>query len=198
MAQKINVRILALAVVAALLVAATVYDYTRQPANKSGSGQPATEPEKAAAVTESRTAQLVREAVELNYFIAHANQVKERYQSVAVPYAESVATFVTLYPAGESPADAARQRIPQLLPKGVEIKELMIAQANPGDKGVTGLTATLVLNGSDSKAFEDALLTLGNAANGMVWKTLNMVANKEQRTLNASGQLSLLMIEQAE
>lgn len=198
MAQKANARTLALAVAAVLLAAVTAYDYTRQPAEKIDPGQLATEPEKTAAVTVSRTAQLAGEAAELDYFIAHASQVRERYQSIAVPYAESIATFVTLYSAGESPADIARQRITQLLPKGVEMKELLVAQANHGDKGAAALTATLVLSGSDSKAFENTLLTLGNAANGIVWKTLNVVANKEQHTLRASGQLSLLMVEQVE
>jgi hypothetical protein len=198
MVQKPNARILVLAVVAMLLVAVTIYDYTRRPGEKNEPGPLAMESEKAATIAVSRITQLSREAVELDYFIAHANQVRERYQSIAAPYAESVATFVTLYSAGESISDIVRQRIPQLLPKGVEIKELMIAEANPDGKGATALTATLVLNGSDSKAFEDSLLVLGNAANGMVWKTLNVVANKEQRTLRASGQLSLLMVEQAE
>lgn len=198
MAQKINARTLVMMTVAVLLVAATAYDYTRRSAEKNNPAQLATEPKKTPAFSISRTEQLAREAAELDYFIAHANQVRNRYQSVAVPYAESISTFATLYSAGESPADIARQRIPQLLSKEVAIKELVIAQANTGDKGATVLTATLALSSNDSKAFENALLTLGNAANGMVWKTLNMVANKEQHTLSASGQLALLMIEQAE
>ena len=199
MPPKVNTRTIVLAVVALLLVGATVYDYTRN-AGTGSSGEelePTTAGRQAGAQT-SRVTLLAREAAELKYFLAHASQVRARYQTIAVPYAESVATFATLYPAGEDPAEIAKKRIAGLLPKNVEMSGLLIAQANTNEKGATWLTATLVLSGNDSDAFEQAILALGDAANGTVWKEMTIVGDVEHRTLRASGQLALLMIEQVE
>lgn len=184
-----------LAAVALLLVGATVYDYTR------GSGARTSAPATAGQQTDARTgrvALLAREAAELRHFIAHAPQVRARYHAIAVAYAESVATFATLYPAGVSPAGIAKKRVAGLLPENVEISDLMIAQTNPNDKGATWLTATLALSSSDSEAFEKAILALGDAANGIVWKGVSIAGDAEHRTLRASGQLAMLMVEQAE
>ena len=199
MPPKVNTRTTVLAVVALLLVGATVYDYTRSPG--VGSSEKELEPTTAVRQAGTRTDRvtlLAREAAELKYFLAHAPQVRARYQTIAVPYAESVATFATLYSAGEDPVEIAKKRIAGLLPKNVEMSDLLIAQANANEKGVTWLNATLVLSGSDSDAFEQAILTLGDAANGTVWKGMTIAGDAEHRTLRASGQLALLMIEQAE
>lgn len=199
MPPKVNARTAVLAVVALLLVGATVYDYTRSPGVGSSDNElePTTAGRQAGTETD-RVTLLAREVVELKYFLAHAPQVRARYQTIAVPYAESVATFATLYSAGEDPAEIAKKRIAGLLPKNVEMSDLMIAQANANEKGVTWLTATLVLSGNDSAAFEQAILTLGDAANGTVWKGMTIAGDAEHRTLRASGQLALLMIEQVE
>jgi hypothetical protein len=197
MPPKVNTRTAVLAVVALLLVGATVYDYTRKPGTAS-SGR---ELEPATAVRQhgaDRVTMLAKEAAELKYFLAHASQVRARYQAIAVPYAESVATFATLYAAGENPAEAAKKRIAGLLPKSVVMSDLLIAQANVSEKGATWLDATLVLNGSDSDAFEQAILALGDPANGTIWKGMTIAGDAEHRTLRASGQLALLMVEQVE
>jgi hypothetical protein len=196
---KLNTRTAVLAIVALLLVGVTVYDYTRSP----GTGSSGEELEPATAGRQAggrmdRVTMLAREAAELKYFLAHASQVRARYKVIAVPYAESVATFATLYPAGENPAEIAKKRIAGLLPKNVEMSDLLIAQTSVNEKGATWLSATLVLSGSDSDAFEQAVLTLGDAANGTIWKGITVAGDAEHRTLRASGQLSLLMIEQVE
>jgi len=199
MLPKVNTRIVVLAVVALLLVGTTVYDYTRN--SEQGSPDKGMEPVLAshqAAPSINRVTLLAREAAELKYFLANAPQIRARYQAIAVPYAESVATFATLYSAGEDPAEIAKKSIAGLLPKNVEMSGLLIAQNGANEKGATWLTATLVLSGNDSDAFERAILTLGDAANGVVWKEMTIAADAEHRTLRASGQLALLMIEQVE
>jgi hypothetical protein len=199
MPPKVNTRTTVLAVVALLLVGTTLYDYTRSPG--AGSSDKELEPATAgrqAGTRADRVTLLAREAAELKYFLAHAPQVRARYQTIAVPYAESVATFATLYSAGENPAEIAKKRIAGLLPKNVEMSDLLIARTNVNEKGATWFDATLVLSGSDSDAFEQAVLTLGDATNGTVWKGMTLVVDTEHRTLRASGQLALLMIEQVE
>lgn len=186
-----------LAAVALLLAGATVYDYIRGHGTESPA--PATaEPGQQDDTRTGRVALLAREAAELKHFIAHAPQVRARYHTIAAAYAESVATFATLYPAGASPAEIAKKRVAGLLPKNVEMSDLMIAQTNANDKGATWLTATLALSSSDSEAFGKAILALGDAANGIIWKGMTIAGDAEHRTLRASGQLALLMVEQAE
>ena len=200
MPPKINTRTAVLAATALLLVGATVYDYTRKPDSGASSGEvpaPALQ-ERSANTHPDRIASLMKEAAELKHFLAYAPQVRARYHAIAAPYAESVATFATLYPAGETPAEIVKKRVAGLLPKNVEMSDLMIAQANPSDKGATWLAATLVLSSGDSEAFEKAILTLGDAANGTIWKRMTIAGDAEHRTLHASGQLALLMVEQAE
>lgn len=199
MPPKVNTRTVVLAVVALLLVGATVYDYTKN--SETGSSDNELEPTPAgrhAGTRTNRVSLLAKEAAELKYFLEHAPQVRTRYKTIAVPYAESVATFATLYLAGEQPAEIAKKRIAGLLPKNVEMKDLLIAQANASDRGATWLTATLVISSGDSEAFGKAILALGDAANGVMWKGMTIVGDAEHRTLRASGQLALLMIEQVE
>ena len=199
MPDKINTRTAVLFAIALLLAGATVYDYT----GGSGTGSHDNEYVPAGAgrhvgVQTNRVALLAREAAELKHFLAYAPQVRARYHAIAVPYAESVATFATLYSAGETPAEIAKKRVAGLLPKNVEMSDLMIAQANPGDKGAIWLTASIVLSSSDSDAFEKAILVLGDAANGTIWKGVTIAGDTEHHTLRASGQLALLMVEQVE
>lgn len=197
MPPKANARTAALAAVALLLVAATVYDYTVKRGDSAPPGEAGglVPPQPA---RPGRVAALSEEAAELKHFLAYAPQVRARYSAIAAPYAESVATFAALYPAGASPAESAKKGVAALLPKNVEMSDFMVARAEPGDKGATWLNATLVLDSGDSEAFGKAVLALGDAANGSVWKELTIAADAERRTLRASGQLALLAVEQAE
>jgi hypothetical protein len=141
---------------------------------------------------------LVRETEELNHFLAHGREIRTRYQAIAVPYVEAVATFVTLFGPGESPQAVAKERLAKLLPPGVEIGALLVSEVNPTDKGAVWLTATLSLSSNDSVAFRNAVLALGDATNGTVWQELSMAADSEKRTLRGTGKVLLLMIQQVE
>lgn len=199
MPPKANTRTAVLAVVALLLVGATVYDYTRNSGQSSPDKgiEPALVSHQAAPSTD-RVSRLTRETAELKYFLANATQIRARYHSIAVPYAESVASFATLYSPGEDPTEIAKKRVAGLLPKNIEMSGLIVSQTNTDQKGVTWLTATIALSSNDSDAFEQAILTLGDAANGTVWKEMTVTSDAEHRTLRASGQLALLMVEQVE
>lgn len=201
-----NRRTVVLAIVAALLVAATIYDYTI--GGQAGGGQASPEPAEILHEqplplprSENRTgrlASILHEAEELRYFIAHASQVRARYTAIATPYAEAVASFATLYQPGEKPAAVARARLAQLLPAGVRIGDLLIAEVPAASQGTQTLTASLTLQGDDSAAFNQAILALGDAASGLVWKELYISGDADKHTLKASGQLAMLMVEQVE
>jgi len=192
-----NRRTVVLAVVAALLVAATIYDYTI-----GGQASPESDeiplPAARSASETGRLASILREAEELRYYIAHATQVRGRYTAIATPYAEAVASFATVYQPGENPSAIARARLTQLLPAGVGIGDLLIAEAPISDQGVQTLMASITLQGADSAAFNRAILALGDAASGLVWKELYISADADKHTLKASGQLAMLMVEQVE
>ena len=91
-----------------------------------------------------------------------------------------------------------QKRVLELLPEGVKIGDVLVSQAAPGNKGAIWLTANLSFSSSDSAAFEKAILSLGDAANGMLWKELTAAGDAEHKSLRASGQLALLMVEHAE
>lgn len=201
-----NRRTVVLAIVAALLVAATIYDYTI--GGQAGGGQTSPEPaevllEKPLPPTRSenqsgRLASILHEAEELCYYIAHATLVRGRYTAIATPYAEAVASFATLYQPGENPSTIARARLAQLLPAGVRIGDLLIAEAPVSNQGAQTITASLTLQGDDSAAFNRAIIALGDAASGLVWKELYISGDADKHTLKASGQLAMLMVEQVE
>jgi hypothetical protein len=210
MALRVNKRTVALSAVAVLLVAATVYD---QMVGFGGPTQPVRatrEAPRAPAATatarrpappllpQNAAAKLSQEIAELEHFIAAAPVVRTRYQAIAVPYAEAVATFATLHGGGEALANVARARVAALLPDGVKVDGMLVAEPAVADAGVAWLTATLNLSSGDSDAFAKALVRLGDAANGMSWKQLAVVGNPERKTLRANGQLALLMVRQAE
>lgn len=183
-----------LAAVAAALAGATLYD------QMVGFGDRA---ERVVAVptktsVPSERGSLVREIAELEHFRAAAPAVRARYQAIAVPYAEAVASFATLHAPGEPVAAVARARVAALLPPGVKLDAILVSEAGAAEAAATWLTAQLNLSGGDSEAFATALLRLGDAANGMVWKELAVVSDPERRTLRASGRLALLMVRQAE
>jgi hypothetical protein len=198
MLPKVNKRTLTLGAIAFLLVGATAYDYTagigprREPAAVQARLQAKHE------APRSRVADLVRETAELKYFLAHAPEIRGRYQAIAVPYAEAVATFATLYNPGESPQAVAKQRLAGLMPAGVDVSGLLVSEAAPTERGAVWLTATLSFSSKDSAAFETALLALGDPANGTLWKEMEVGSDPETRTLRASGKLLVLMVEQNE
>ena len=202
----LNARTAVLGAVALALAAATAYDLTvgfgdvSQPGRAApGAGNPVPGAGQAARAPQAPPAEiLAREVAELEHFLAAAPLVRSRYQVMAVPYAEAVATFATLHGAGDSLPRVARARVAALLPRGVKLEEMLVSEAAAADSGATWLSATLNLSSDDSAAFETALIRLGEAANGMVWKELAVVSDPERRSLRASGQLALLMVRQAE
>lgn len=186
-----------LGMAAVLLAGLTVYDYTvgfgkNVPRHKS------TGESMAPASSSGRVASLMNEVSGLRFFLAHAPEIKGRYQKIAVPYAESVATFSTLYATGENPESAARRYLASLLSLPVKIGDVLISKTDSDDQGATLLTANLNFSSRDSAAFAKALLTLGDASNGTVWKELSVTSDPDQHELKASGQLTLLMVEQVE
>ena len=134
---------------------------------------------------------------ELKNILANAEIIRQGYRTIAVPYAESVAGFATLYAPGEIPKDRAAAAIRSLVPAEVEIRDMLISES-PTSRGTLWLTATLSLNGSDSRAMIAALLALGDASNGMVWKELALGVDDERRQITAKGRISLLMAQLAE
>ena len=192
---RVNLRTGALVAVAAALAAATVYDQTVGFGDAAGR-RPAREARRAP--TPDPAASLAREVAELKHFLAAAPAVRARYQAIAVPYAEAIATFATLHGEGESLPGLARSRVTALLPPNVKVEEMLVSEPAAAGAGATWLTASLNLSSGDSAAFEKALLKLGDAANGMVWKQLTVVGDPERRSLRASGQLTLLMVKRAE
>ena len=201
MAAALNSRTAVLAAVAAALVGATLYDQIvgfgdrPEPDERPARKAPALQVD---SPVKAGRGSIAREIAELEHFRAAAPAVRARYQAIAVPYAEAVATFATLYAAGEPPAAVARQRVAALLPPGVRVDTMLVSEPGAADAAATWLTAQLNISSGDSEAFAAALVRLGDAANGMAWKELTVVSDPERRFLRASGQLALLMIRQAE
>jgi hypothetical protein len=200
----VNLRTAALGAAAAALVAATIYDQTVGFGDAADRAPAAESPGKAARRTPApdQAAILAREVAELEHFLAAAPLVRARYQAIAVPYAEAVATFATLYGEGESLPGLARARVTALLPPNVKVEEMLVSEPAAAGAGASGgatwLTATLNLSSGDSDAFQKTLIRLGDAANGMAWKELAVVSDPERRSLRASGLLALLMVKRAE
>jgi hypothetical protein len=197
-----NRRTVLLAAIAAALVVATFYDYTRglddgkrPAAARVAAAAAAANPPRANA---SAKPSPWREFVELRHYRDHAAQIRQRYQAIAAPYAEGIATFATLYSPGKPLKEQATQAIRSLVPPEVEIKDLLLAEAGAADNGIAWFTATLSLSSGDSQAMNSVLLALGDAGSGMVWKELSLAADAERRQVRATGQLALLMLPQAE
>ena len=199
MLPTVKPRTLVLGAIALGLIGVTVYDYTSGIAPRRtnfATVEPVLPVEPGA--PRSRVSGLLRETAELKYFLAHAAEIRARYQAIAAPYAEAVATFVTLYAPDESPQGVANKRLSGLLPAGLELSGPLVSEVTPDDKGALWLTATLSFASADSAAFESALLALGDPANGVLWKELNVTGDPDKRMLRASGTLRLLMVEQVE
>jgi hypothetical protein len=183
--------------IAALLAALTFYDYTQGPSSEKVTSAKA----RVASISPNTTAGPSgqwRELTELRHLRDHAEGIRKRYEAIAVPYAEGVATFATLYGPGQPVRDEAGRAIRSLIPAEVEVKDLLVAEAGPTDRGIVWFTATISLASGDSQAMGRTLLSLGDAANGMVWKELSAATDAEHRRVQAKGQLAVLMLPQAE
>lgn len=203
-------RTLALAAAAAALSVLTFYDYTRGLGDRSPERTLRTaRPAGPAALSPALVTPALPSSAEaragywnelrvLRHLRDHATDIRQRYQAIAVPYAEAVAGFSTLYPAGRAPREQAAQAIRDMLPPDVELKDLLLADMEPSRSGVTWLTATISLTSADSQAMARALLRLGAGAGGMAWKELSAGVDSERRIVNARGQLAMLMVPQAE
>lgn len=195
--NKANRKTLLLGFAAVSLVFVTLYDYTVGIGEKSLSTG-SVEKEMSGTSHREKTASLSGEIAELRFFLNHAPEIRARYQKIAAPYAESVATFATLYPKGDDPVAIAKQYLDRLLVPPIKLGDVLISSAPNSDQGTVMLIATLNFASNDSLAFEKALLALGDVTNGTVWKELTITSNPDQREVKASGQLALLMVEQVE
>lgn len=178
----------------------TLYDRTvglsYQPVN--GSIEPKQTASVPASLRQSSTPPVGSGSIgELERIISNAEVIRQRYRDIAVPYAESVAGFVTLYSPGELPKEKAAAAIRRLVPSEIEIKDMLIAEVPASGRSIW-LTATVSLVGGDSRAMISALLELGNAANGMVWQDLAVGVDDERRQISAKGRVRLLMAPFAE
>lgn len=198
---QLSRRTLLLAGLAISMAGLTLYDYIVGLPDRGGSSAVEIGQARSARTpTSRRSAQRNgdnQSIAELENILSHAEVIRQRYRTIAVPYAESVAGFATLYAPGEIPRDKAAAAIRSLIPAEVEIKDMLIAEA-PSATGSLWLTATLSLTGSDSRAMITALMALGDAANGMVWKELALGVDDERRQISAKGRISLLMAQLAE
>ncbi len=168
--QRISGRTLMLMGLAIVMVCLTLYDTLVGLPDRNG--RTAAQSGKAGTVDVPAPHRLAPDAgnilsiAELQNILKHGEVIRQRYRTVAVPYAEAVASFATLYAPGEIPKDKAATAIRSLVPPQVEIKDMLISEVSSAT-GSLWLTATLSLSGSDSSAMIAALVALGDAANGV-------------------------------
>jgi hypothetical protein len=188
-----SMRTLLLGATALVLVALTIFEYT---AGKPGGND--SDPARPAASGDERLAEKWDKIARLRYYRDNAPVIRQRYATIAVPYAESIAGFAALHPPGADAKSVAEQAVRDLLPAGVELKDILLAEAAKPVAGIVWLTATVSLASGDSQALSAALLALGNAGNGMIWKELSLGVDTANRRIQAKGELTLIAIEQAE
>lgn len=128
----------------------------------------------------------------------NARAVAKRYQTLAVPYAEMMATIAVAHDADEKPNDAAKRVLLASLPPVVQIKALLIAEGAVSTQGNTILSVRLSLESADSQAMQQAVLALGNPAAGMVWRELTLIADSEKRVISLNGLLTVQAVLYAE
>ena len=191
--RRESIRTLLLGATALLLVVLTIFEYT---AGKPGGNDSA--PARQAAPADDRLAEKWDKIARLRYYRDNAPAIRQRYETIAVPYVESIAGFATLHPPGVDVRQMAERAVRDLLPAGVELKDILLAEAEKPVAGIVWLTATVNLASSNSQALSAALLVLGNTVNGMVWKELSLGVDTVNRRIQAKGELTLVAIEQAE
>jgi len=182
---------------AALLVILTVLDYTARPgsSNSPAARVSAARPVAAGPPAPNAAWQEIRALSRLR---ENAAAVTNRYQALAVPYAETMAEVAVLHGAGEKPEAAAKRAIGALLPPVVQVKALLVADGAVTQQGNTRLTVNLSLESADSRALQLAVMALGNPAAGLVWRELALSADSETRLIRLTGLLSVLAIRHAE
>lgn len=202
-------RTLVLGLLALVLTGLTIYDYSHDKAGTSRRSAPtrdepvlstaATGPaSRSASVSASGAAALWREILELRHFRAHADLIRQRYQAVAGPYAELVAPLATLGTSGVAPREQVTLAVQSLLSPEVKIKDLLVAEQSASGAAAQWAEATLSLSSGDSQAMARALVALGDAGNGMIWKELAVGVDTDRRSVQAKGKLALLLVRQAE
>lgn len=134
----------------------------------------------------------------LRHMRDNADVIRRNYAHVSVPYAESIAGFAALHGLNVDPLKAVEQAVRDLLPAGVELKEIIVGRAGKAFLGVETMSATVMLSSGDSRALSAALINLGNAANGVAWRGLSLGVDAASRQIRVKGEITVLAVEQAE
>ncbi len=194
--------------VAVLLTALTFLDYTVGPGSSGApsprrvSAVPAVSEPASALNTQrgghSSAGRAWQEIRTLSLLQENAQAVAGRYQALAAPYAEMMAGVAVLHGADEKPEVAAKRALGALLPPTVQIKALLVADGAVAQQGNTLLAVNLSLESVDSQAMQQAMMTLGNPAAGLVWRELALSADSEKHLITLTGLLSVLAVRYAE
>lgn len=191
--------------IAVVLTALTIWDYSglaeRDVVRRdAGKGDPA-----ALVRTESaggRASQVrmdpFAEAARLRHYQTSSKLIRQRYNTIAVPYAEVVAGLAALHPRGQTPTAAAEYAVRSLIPEGVELQDIILAEEKSQTPEVVTVKATASLTSTNSQAFIKALLALGESANGMQWTSFSIAVDGGGHHISAKGDLNILTVEQAE
>lgn len=203
-----SLRPLLLGGIAALLTALTIWDYSG-PAERTAPRRDLVEadatvpvPVQGSSAGASHASNVgpdpISEAARLRHFLARAKLIRQRYHTIAVPYAEAVAGIAALHPPAQTARGAAEYAVRSFIPEGVELKEILLAEGASRVPGVVNIRATVSLASSDSQSFIKTLLALGESANGMLWTSFSIAVDGSGRHLLAKGDLNILTVEQAE
>lgn len=195
--------------IAVLLTALTLLDYMTGSGSSQPSGarapladsaapagnEPAPGASRAGPAAASRAWQEIRALSRLR---ENAAAVTDRYQTLAIPYAEMMAEVAVVHGADEKPDAAAKRAIAALLPPTVQIKTLLVTDGGLVQQGNTLLSVNLSLESADSLAMQQAVMALGNPAAGLVWRELALNADGEKRRIALTGLMSVLAVRYAE
>ncbi len=195
--------------IAVLLTALTLLDYMTGSGASQPSGarapladsaapagnEPAPGASRAGPAAASRAWQEIRALSRLR---ENAAAVTDRYQTLAIPYAEMMAEVAVVHGADEKPDAAAKRAIAALLPPTVQIKTLLVTDGGLVQQGNTLLSVNLSLESADSLAMQQAVMALGNPAAGLVWRELALNADGEKRRIALTGLMSVLAVRYAE
>ena len=193
--------------IAVVLTALTIWDYStptgnpnsrRDRGDSSGSAYVTSDAKEIPGAQQSRPEDPWQEAARLRHLLNSAKVIRQRYNTIAVPYAEAVASFAGLHPPGQTARAAAEHAIKSLVPEGVELKDMLIAEGATPAPGVANFKATVSLASSDSRAVARAIQALGEAANGMIWTSFSLGVDGGSQRLLVKGELAIITVEQAE
>lgn len=192
--------------IAVVLTALTIWDYSTPTGNPNSRRDRGDSSASAIATADTKGIPNVRskredpwqEAARLRHLLNSAKVIRQRYNTIAVPYAEAVASFAGLHPPGQAARTAAEHAIKSLVPEGVELKDVLIAEGTVPAPGVANFKATVSLASSDSRAITRAIQALGEAANGMIWTSFSLGVDGNNQRLLVKGELAIITVEQAE